>query len=104
MLLQWRDIPVCRMLTGLLAISAALLAPERRSLWLMAAGIMLHMMVRLRSTPLLITIISPVVFAPSTTIWPAHQLMALAAYCAFFVLYELEVLPAPALAADGDRL
>jgi len=88
------------------AISAVIIAPERQWLWVMAAAITMHMMFRCRSTPLLLTAISPVVFTQSTPLWPAQQVMALAAYCAFVVLYELEVppAPAPALAADGDRL
>ena len=82
------DVRVFPLLTCVLAIAAALLDPGRLPLWAMALGMCLHQVARLRSTPLLVTVVMQWVFVSNT--WPADHVMALAAYCFFYITYEME--------------
>jgi hypothetical protein len=84
------DVRILPVLTVSLAIAAALLAPERRILWTMAVMMWLHVMAHCRSTPLLVTIIAPAVFAQAEGLWPADCVLAAAAYSLFYVGHELE--------------
>ena len=101
------DVRVLPVLTVSLAIAAALLAPERRALWAMAVAMWLHAMARCRSTPLLIAIIAPAVFAGTGGAWPADRVLAATAYCLFYVGYELEavgpILPPAHAVSEGRR-
>jgi hypothetical protein len=94
-------------LTVSLAFAAALLAPERRILWTMAVIMWLHVMAHCRSTPLLVTIIAPAVFAGAGGAWPADRVLAATAYCLFYVGYELEewkpILPPADAVSEGRR-
>jgi len=101
------DVRILPVLTVSLAIAAALLAPERRPLWAMAVAMWLHAMARCRSTPLLVAVIAPAVFMEAGSAWPADRVLAAAAYCLFYVGYELEewtpILPPAHAVSEGRR-
>ena len=96
------DVPVLPVLAVALAFAAALLAPARHALWAMAALMWLHMMAHCRSTPLLVTIVAPAVFAPAEGAWPADCVLAAAAYVVFYICYELE--PQGAISPPEDAV
>ena len=86
-----RDVHVFPLLTCVLALAAALLAPHKLALWAMAGLMCLHMATRMRSTPLLITVLSTSVFRTSAIYWSADLNMAAAAYVFFYIAYENQV-------------
>jgi len=71
----------------MLSLAAALLALDRWILWLVWLVMSLHALTRLRSTPLLATIMLPWAVGDATD---AAGVLAAAAYAFFYTAYEME--------------